>query len=64
MVSRLIAMKLTARQIERFVKQGEIVHTECKDASGGLLGTLWESYRRPAIGRTRSEACDQHENVY
>ena len=32
----LILVKLTARQIERFVKQGEIVHTECKDASGGL----------------------------
>ena len=24
-------VKLTARQIERLVKQGEIVHTECKD---------------------------------
>ena len=37
-------MKLTARQIERLVKQGEIVHTECKDASGGLPDALWESY--------------------
>ena len=37
-------MKLTARQIERLVKQGEIVHTECEDASGGLLDSLWESY--------------------
>ena len=26
-------MKLTVRQIERLVKQGEVVHTECKDAS-------------------------------
>ncbi len=45
-------MKLTARQIERLVKQGEIVHTECKEASGELPDTLWESYRRPAIGRS------------
>ena len=37
-------MKLTARQIERLVKQGEVVHTECKDASGGLPDSLWESY--------------------
>ena len=37
-------MKLTARQIDRLVKQGEIVHTECKDASGGLPDSLWESY--------------------
>ncbi len=37
-------MKMTARQIERLVKQGEIVHTECKEASGGLPDTLWESY--------------------
>ena len=37
-------MKLTARQIERLVKQGEVVHTECKDASGGLPDALWESY--------------------
>ena len=37
-------MKMTARQIERLVKQGEVVHTECKDASGGLPDSLWESY--------------------
>ncbi len=37
-------MKLTAKQIERLVKQGEVVHTECKDASGGLPDALWESY--------------------
>ena len=37
-------VKLTARQIERLVKQGEVVHTECKDASGGLPDSLWESY--------------------
>ena len=37
-------VKLTARQIERLVKQGEVVHTECKDASGGLPNSLWESY--------------------
>ena len=37
-------MKLTAKQIERLVKQGEVVHTECKDASGGLPDSLWESY--------------------
>ena len=37
-------MKRTARQIEQLVKQGEVVHTECKDASGGLPDTLWESY--------------------
>ena len=37
-------MKLTARQIERLVKQGEVVHTECKDASGGLPDALWEPY--------------------
>ena len=37
-------MKLTVRQIERLVKQGEVVHTECKDASGGLPDSLWESY--------------------
>ena len=37
-------MKLTARQIERLIKQGEVVHTECKDASGGLPDSLWESY--------------------
>ena len=37
-------MKLTAKQIERFVRQGEVVHTECKDASGGLPDSLWESY--------------------
>ena len=37
-------MKLTARQIERLVKQGEVVYTECKDASGGLPDSLWESY--------------------
>ena len=37
-------MKLTARQVERLVKQGEVVHTECKDASGGLPDSLWESY--------------------
>lgn len=37
-------MKLTARQIERLVKHGEVVHTECKDASGGLPNALWESY--------------------
>ena len=37
-------MKLTARQIERLAKQGEVVHTECKDASGGLPDSLWESY--------------------
>ena len=37
-------MKLTARQIERLVKQGEVVHAECKDASGGLPDSLWESY--------------------
>ena len=37
-------MKLTARQIERLVKQGEVVHTECKDASGGFPDSLWESY--------------------
>jgi len=40
----LISVKLTARQIERLVKQGEVVHTECKDASGGLPDSLWESY--------------------
>ena len=40
----LIPVKLTARQIERLVKQGEVVHTECKDASGGLPDSLWESY--------------------
>lgn len=27
-------MKMTARQIERLAKQGEVLHTECKDASG------------------------------
>ena len=37
-------MKLAAKQIERLVKQGEVVHTECKDASGGLPDSLWESY--------------------
>ena len=37
-------MKLTAKQIERLVKQGEVVHTECKDASGWLPDSLWESY--------------------
>ena len=37
-------MKLTAKQIERLVKQGEISHTECKEASGGLPASLWESY--------------------
>ena len=37
-------MRLTAKQIERLVKQGEVVHTECKDASGGLPDSLWESY--------------------
>ncbi|MBQ6327827.1 MAG: putative DNA binding domain-containing protein [Kiritimatiellae bacterium] len=37
-------MKLTAKQIERLVRQGEVVHTECKDASGGLPDSLWESY--------------------
>ena len=37
-------MKLTAKQIESLVKQGEVVHTECKDASGGLPDSLWESY--------------------
>ena len=37
-------MKLTAKQIERLVKQGEVVHVECKDASGGLPDSLWESY--------------------
>ena len=37
-------MKLTTKQIERLVKQGEVVHTECKDASGGLPDSLWESY--------------------
>ena len=37
-------MKLTAKQIERLVKQGEVVHTECKDAAGGLPDSLWESY--------------------
>ena len=40
----LTSVKLTARQIERLVKQGEVVHTECKDASGGLPDSLWESY--------------------
>ena len=38
------SVKLTARQIERLVKRGEVVHTECKDASGGLPDSLWESY--------------------
>ena len=37
-------MRLTAKQIERLVKRGEIVQTECKDASGGLPDSLWESY--------------------
>ncbi len=37
-------MKLTSRQIERLVKQGEVVHTECKEAFGGLPDSLWESY--------------------
>ena len=37
-------MKLSAKQIERLVKQGEVVHTECKDASGGLPDSIWESY--------------------
>ena len=37
-------MKLTAKQIERLVKQGEVAQTECKDASGGLPDSLWESY--------------------
>ncbi len=37
-------MRLTVKQIERLVKQGEVVHTECKDASGGLPDSLWESY--------------------
>ena len=37
-------MKLTARQIERLIRQGEVVHAECKDASGGLPDSLWESY--------------------
>ena len=40
----LTSVKLTARQIERLVKRGEVVHTECKDASGGLPDSLWESY--------------------
>ena len=40
----LTSVKLTARQIERLVKEGEVVHTECKDASGGLPDSLWESY--------------------
>ena len=40
----MVAMKFTARQIERLVKQGEVVHTECKDASGGLPDALWETY--------------------
>jgi len=40
----LTSVKLTARQVERLVKQGEVVHTECKDASGGLPDSLWESY--------------------
>ena len=29
-------MKLTPKQIERLVRLGELVHTECKDARGGL----------------------------
>ena len=37
-------MKLSAKQIERLVKQGEVVQTECKDASGGLPDSLLESY--------------------
>lgn len=37
-------MKLTSKQIERLVRHGELVHTECKDASGGLPNALWESY--------------------
>lgn len=37
-------MKLAVKQIERLVRQGEVVHTECKDASGGLPDSLWESY--------------------
>ena len=37
-------MKLTARQIERLIKQGEVAHAECKVASGGLPDSLWESY--------------------
>ena len=37
-------MKLSAKQIKRLVKQGEVVQTECKDASGGLPDSLWESY--------------------
>ena len=40
----LISVKLTAKQIERLVKQGEVVHTECKEAFGGLPDSLWESY--------------------
>ena len=37
-------MKLTSKQIEYLVKQGELVHAECKDASGGLPDSIWESY--------------------
>ena len=37
-------MRLTAKQIQLLVKQGEVVRTECKDASGGLPDSLWESY--------------------
>lgn len=36
-------MKLTSKQIERLVKQGEVVQTECKDASGGLPDSLQSS---------------------
>lgn len=34
-------MKLTSRQIEQLVRQGEVVHTECKDACGGMPDALW-----------------------
>jgi len=37
-------MKLTSKQIEYLVKQGELIHAECKDASGGLPDSMWESY--------------------
>ena len=37
-------MKLTAKQLERLVNKGEVVHVECKDACGGLPDALWESY--------------------
>ena len=46
-------MKLTSKQIEYLVKQGELIHAECKDASGGLPDSMWDtiSFSNPGIFR-------------